>query len=149
MRRFLIEVFLEQDYYHNLQKYIVIAAGMADLSSLTAGKNGDISPFNIAQTLYLTEIDDEEAEKLVTNPFNKVGVVIEQGAKDRDHCYNKISTIKDKKKTPCKQQNPSPACLCGAYMQQHSDMMDLRGAYMQQNIDVTCFCDAYMQQFSY
>lgn len=76
-------VFHERDFEKNLKNYTVIAAGKAELSSLTAGEDANTSPFNIAQTLDLSELSREDAEQLVTAPCKSLGIDIEVKAVER------------------------------------------------------------------
>ena len=76
-------VFHERDFHKNLGNYTVIAAGKAELSSLTAGEDADISPFNIARTLNLKELVREECEKLIHTPFKLPGTGIEPEAAEK------------------------------------------------------------------
>jgi ABC-type cobalamin/Fe3+-siderophores transport system ATPase subunit len=82
-------VFHERDFDKNLANYTVIAAGKAELSSLTAGEDADISPFNIAQTLNLKELTKEETERLISNPFSSLGIEIESAAKRKIYSQTK------------------------------------------------------------
>jgi hypothetical protein len=61
-----------------LKRYSVITTGAENLIKKTIGKN---SPFNIAKTLYIKDFSDKESEKLIDEPFKKLGIEIEPGAK--------------------------------------------------------------------
>lgn len=76
-------VFHERDFEKNLKNYTVIAAGKAELSSLTAGEDANTSPFNIAQTLNLSELSREDAEQLIIAPCKSLGIDVELAAKEK------------------------------------------------------------------
>jgi len=73
-------VFHERYSHPELEKYIVITSGAADLIELSLGPS---SPFNIAQVLYLHDFSGEESELLIDRPFKELGIQIEPGAKDK------------------------------------------------------------------
>ncbi len=73
-------VYHERDDENNLANYRVIAAGKAELSSLTAGEDADSSPFNIARTLNLGEIKPGECQRLINEPLTSLGFQVKPGA---------------------------------------------------------------------
>lgn len=73
-------VFHERYNYPELEKYVFITSGAADLIELSLGPS---SPFNIAQVLYLHDFSGEESELLIDRPFKELGIQIEKGAKEK------------------------------------------------------------------
>lgn len=73
-------VFHERYDQKELNKFAIILTGGIELLSLNIGSS---SPFNIAETIYLKDFSDEEAEQLVERPFKKLNIKIDINAKKK------------------------------------------------------------------
>lgn len=73
------KVFHERFEKKILNRYVIIITGSADLIELTVGPT---SPFNIAQTLYIGDLSQEESKQLISEPLNRLNVAIENRAID-------------------------------------------------------------------
>jgi serine/threonine-protein kinase len=91
-----------------LNRYVVITAGSAALIPITIGPT---SPFDIAENLYMKDLSDEECERLIDEPFEKLEIKIDSKAREKlisqisGHpqllqyaCYNLVHTALKKKR---------------------------------------------------
>ncbi len=63
-----------------LNRYGVLITGSVDLIKET---EGETSPFNIANTLYLTDFSADESQWLIDEPFKELNIKIEKAARDK------------------------------------------------------------------
>lgn len=73
-------IYHERYYEKALNKYIIIITGSVNFIELTIGNT---SPFNVAETLYLEDFSQNEAETLIMEPLNRLNIKIEDEAKER------------------------------------------------------------------
>jgi predicted AAA+ superfamily ATPase/predicted ATPase len=74
------KVYSERYQLEELKRYSIVMTGNVRLMELTRGPN---SPFNIANTFLIKDFSDEETEKIIDVPFNKLNIEIKQNAKKK------------------------------------------------------------------
>jgi hypothetical protein len=70
----------EKKRKRNLYRYAVITAGSVELLNAISGPS---SPFNVARDLRLKDFSEKESEGLITKPLAKLGINIEEDAKQK------------------------------------------------------------------
>lgn len=74
------KVYHDRHQHKELYKYTVIITGSAELIKFTQGEG---SPFNIAEYLYMNDFSKEESETLITAPLTKMNIKIDENAKEK------------------------------------------------------------------
>ncbi|MCX6580083.1 MAG: AAA-like domain-containing protein [Candidatus Aminicenantes bacterium] len=73
------KIYHERLVKRQLFRYGLVLAGSSSLIALTQGAN---SPFNIAETYYISDFSNEESLALIDGPLAKMGLQVETEAKD-------------------------------------------------------------------